>query len=138
MITRLAKASIAQTPRGTQGAVVSVASYSVQKEKAVDWSPSTLMRLLGFLACLLSVCTFASCASGGRVTDHNPCTKSQAIAAAKAELEKGGGRGRVEAHASRDDGRWTVVIWALPATPGGFVVVHVSDEGKVIDILPGD
>jgi hypothetical protein len=65
------------------------------------------------------------------------CSESQAIIVAKKQLERNGGRGEVEARAMKEEHGWSVIVWTLPAKPGGFVVVHVSGAGRIVSVEAG-
>lgn len=90
-----------------------------------------LMRLTAVVL-LVGGCRTHRPDSGGQV-----CSESEAKSAALGEAERRWGQQSYDTRASYEDGRWTVVVWRLPATPGGFVLVHVSDCGKVVDAQPG-
>lgn len=67
----------------------------------------------------------------------NTCSQSGAIIAAKNEIIRNGGHGEFETKATKVRGGWSVVVWALPKTPGGFAVVHVNHAGNVVSVEPG-
>ena len=91
-----------------------------------------LFKLLFFLAYVAAVCLFTGCQTRGTM-----CSESEAVDIAKREFERRGGAENVEAQASYLDDRWSVTIWRLPKSPGGFVTVEVSNTGQILDYLPG-
>jgi hypothetical protein len=69
---------------------------------------------------------------------HQPSEEEHAITIAKQEYVKRGGTGENEFHARKEGNKWTVTIWSLPKTPGGFVMVELTNEWKVIGYYVGD
>jgi hypothetical protein len=37
----------------------------------------------------------------------------------------------------RPEGGWSVMVWDLPATPGGFRIVVIDESGRVTDYVKG-
>ena len=63
--------------------------------------------------------------------------KEQAIAIAKQEVVRQGGKELEVEDVSMDTDRWVISLWMLPATPGGHATVIVSTNGKVVRVFPG-
>jgi hypothetical protein len=65
-----------------------------------------------------------------------PITKERAIAIAEEHLKV---KGRREAKArAQENGGWRVTIWRLPAMPGGFTVVIIDEQGRVVRVEGGE
>jgi hypothetical protein len=59
-------------------------------------------------------------------------TLSEAIAIAKNEADSRKlGLDKAEWEAKQVDSAWVVTAWSLPKTPGGFVTITVSGNGRV-------
>jgi hypothetical protein len=83
-------------------------------------------------ACLTTACLVASSCA------YDACNKQCAIAVARGQFEKVGGTAKIdEIEARHIRGKWSVRIWTLPRIAGGFVIVEVSDDGKVISFERG-
>lgn len=88
-----------------------------------------------YLFVLGHMCAACSLLSGCRSDPHNG--KEQVIAIAeKKVIKKGWKEFKVEGAVFKED-RWIVMIWELPAKPGGFVTVEIARSGKVSRLLPG-
>ena len=74
----------------------------------------------------------------GCCTPRLETKEPDAIRVAKDEVRRRSGLSRLRVErAERLGGRWEVVIEGVPATPGGFFVVEVSDDGRVLAFHPG-
>ena len=40
-------------------------------------------------------------------------------------------------YAKKDAGRWSVLVYAIPETPGGHAFIEMSEDGKVLQFQPG-
>jgi hypothetical protein len=70
----------------------------------------------------------------------NPLTPGdvKALNAAQAWLiSQGRELNTTELKVHREGDNWSVFIWYLPRTPGGYVVLEIDADGKVIDVSPG-
>jgi len=67
-----------------------------------------------------------------------PISKEQAAKIAEEEAMRRGWKGVSDAEPPRFDGNtWLVMFWSTPRTPGGFVTIRISTDGKVLGIIPG-
>jgi hypothetical protein len=93
------------------------------------------MRRFLFLLAIGNAC--ALCFLLGGCTSKPRIEKEQAVAIAKREAIRKGWK-EVEVNtANFETSRWVITLWELPKTPGGFAIVEVSSNGKVIRFLPG-
>jgi len=61
-----------------------------------------------------------------------------AVKIASEEVKRRYGWTQIEAEPPvRENGRWTVTVWHLPAKPGGFVDVVIDSDGKVVRCIGG-
>lgn len=78
------------------------------------------------------VLLLCSCAVPSKSSDN------AIVAAAKQEARKRWGNACMEVESVRFvDGHYTVFIWRLPFTPGGFATVEVSTNAEVLAYHPG-
>jgi hypothetical protein len=95
-----------------------------------------------FIFALLALLTACSQPRAPRIKTTRPLTAEeariveiarQAVATNDAWVE------RAEFHPPRrqPEGGWSVMVWRLPATPGGFRIVTINDSGKVTDYVRG-
>ncbi len=78
----------------------------------------------------LALVAFAGCSPNSN--------KQQAIRIAKYEFQKRGGIGDIECEATKNETNWTVVVWRLPKTAGGFVTVEISPNWSVVGYYSGN
>jgi hypothetical protein len=64
-------------------------------------------------------------------------SQETAINAARQEAYRRGWRDIQIEEASFNEGRWQIIIWREPKTPGGFATVQVSRDGKILRFVPG-
>ena len=64
------------------------------------------------------------------------CKKMKAVAIAKSELSTRGWNEMKVAHVQNVNGGWEILICRLPTTPDGFVLVTVSNDFKVLSVMP--
>ena len=65
-------------------------------------------------------------------------TEARAIAIAKTALrESSRASDRLEFEAAHVKSVWVVQVWRIPRVPGGFTIVEVASDGKVLAIREG-
>jgi len=67
-----------------------------------------------------------------------PGGKTRAVEIALREYERHGGAGHVETQAFHTGGIWRVTIWTAPENVGGYVVIEITNSGKVVSYSAGN
>ena len=70
-------------------------------------------------------------------TSQAKLTKDEVLAIARKEVERRGWQNFEADKASFESGRWTVLVWRIPKVPGGHALIYISDDGKVLEFIPG-
>jgi len=69
-----------------------------------------------------------------------PVDSKRAIAIARAHLQRLN-RHALEgtrAEARRSDAGWDVTVTSLPEVPGGYTIVQINGDGKVLNVIHGE
>ena len=59
------------------------------------------------------------------------------MAVARRELSDRGWKDMRVTDSQKVKDHWEILVWRVPATPGGFALVTVSDDLKVVSVSPG-
>jgi hypothetical protein len=97
------------------------------------------------LGTLLIALTLGACAMGlivWMVRDPNRAREeAQVLKVARAEVAENGNwlsHAEFERPFKHADGTWSVTVWRLPATPGGFTTVDIDETGEVTGYRGGE
>jgi hypothetical protein len=91
------------------------------------------------LKAIVLLCCVNSCSSPGHYGNApgSRITREKATELAQMEISRLGWTQFTVDDVEFLAGHWEVVIWRTPATPGGFITVFISKEGKVIKTQRG-